>query len=80
MDNYERAWPDLRSIRNAAAVPQGERTLRRYAIQVGITEPHLSRIERGLVGGMDVRIALAIERVYGVQVDWEAALPPLKAA
>jgi transcriptional regulator with XRE-family HTH domain len=41
-------------------------SLASYAKRLGVTEGHLSRIERGLVPTIPVELAWGLHRVYGV--------------
>lgn len=72
------SFPDLRPIRE-----QRQKLLAEYADRLGITEGHLSRIERGLVESIPVELAWGIRRVYGVPLKaWDRGVgrPAAKAA
>ncbi len=57
----------LREIRET----RGHR-LSDYAERLGVDRGQLSRIERGLIGSLDVGMAWGISRVYGVPLEiWD---------
>lgn len=60
----------LRKIREGRQALDGSgHTQEEYAARLGVSQGHLSKIERGLVESMDVELAWAISRVYGVPME-----------